>query len=227
MNKILYYLSELENNNNREWYLSHKEDLIIANLEFEAIVFELIEKIGLFDDSILFNDPKKLTFKLIRDTRFSADKSPYNPCFRANIGPKGKLFIPVGYFLQIKPNDRSFLGGGMFASMFKDATKMIRDYITVYGEEFQRIIDDKEFSTYYKILGDSLKKVPNGYDALHPQAEYLKNKSWYTEFAISDKVFINRQEFIETAAQQFKIMKPFNDFLNRALINFKLPIRQK
>lgn len=52
-----------------------------------------------------------LTFKLVRDTRFSRDKSPYNPAFRAHISSMGKLPIPVGYFIMIKPGNQSFLGG--------------------------------------------------------------------------------------------------------------------
>ena len=47
----------------------------------------------------------------------------------ASAAEKGKLPIPVGYFLAIKPNNQSFLGGGLFADVFRDATNMIRDYM--------------------------------------------------------------------------------------------------
>ena len=82
---ILKYLSELSYNNNREWYHEHKNDYKDANMQFEALLQELIFKIGKFDESILHNVPKDLTFKLVRDIRFSHDKSPYNPAFRAHI----------------------------------------------------------------------------------------------------------------------------------------------
>lgn len=65
---------------------------------------QLIYGIGEFDNSVLHNIPKELTFKLVRDTRFSHDKSPYNPSFRAHISSMGKLPIPVGYYIMIKPN---------------------------------------------------------------------------------------------------------------------------
>ena len=35
---------------------------------------------------------------------------------------------------MIKPGNQSFLGGGLFADMFKDATAMVRDYIAQNGE---------------------------------------------------------------------------------------------
>ena len=126
---ILNYLTELSAHNEREWYHAHKAEQKEANAEFELLLQELILRIGAFDGSILHNQPKDLTFKMVRDTRFSHDKSPYNPAFRAHISSKGKLPVPVGYYLMIKPGGQSFLGGGLFADMFKDATAMVRDHI--------------------------------------------------------------------------------------------------
>ena len=96
---IIDYLSALGMNNNREWYHANKKDYKKANDEFEELIQTLILEIGKFDGSILHNNPKDLTFKLVRDTRFSHDKSPYNPAFRAHISSRGKLPVPVGYYL--------------------------------------------------------------------------------------------------------------------------------
>ena len=71
---ILDYLTELSANNNREWYHEHKAENRVANTEFEALIGALILRIGEFDGSVLHNEPKNLTFKLVRDTRFSYDK---------------------------------------------------------------------------------------------------------------------------------------------------------
>ncbi|HHV08977.1 MAG TPA: DUF2461 domain-containing protein [Clostridiales bacterium] len=99
--------------------------------------------------------------------------SNYNPAFRAHISSKGKLPIPVGYYIKIQPGNRSFLGGGLFADMFKDATDMIRDSIAMHGDEWSKIINEKSFSeTFISVKGECLKNVPRGYDPLHPQAEY-------------------------------------------------------
>ena len=82
MSAILSYLRELGENNNREWYHSHKEAYKEANAQFEDLLQEMISRIGEWDGSISHNHPKDPTFKLVRDTRFSHDKSPYNPAFR-------------------------------------------------------------------------------------------------------------------------------------------------
>ena len=222
---IIEYLSALSQNNNREWYHANKEEYKRANAEFESLLQALMLEIGKFDSSILQNDPKNLTFKIVRDTRFSHDKSPYNPAFRAHISSKGKLPVPVGYYLMIKPGGQSFLGGGLFADMFKDATTMIRDHIAQNGQEWEDIIHDPEFEKYFTVQGTGLKNVPAGYDKDHPQAEYLKFKSWYLEYPLKDEELENAETFLIKAAKLFRIMKPFNDYLNHALADFQMPER--
>ncbi len=223
--RMIDYLSELQMNNNREWYHANKEAYKEANAAFEAFLQELILEIGKFDSSILHNSPKDLTFKLVRDTRFSHDKSPYNPAFRAHISAKGKLLVPVGYYVMIKPGGESFLGGGLFADMFKDATRMVRDYLVRNGEEWERILHEPEFKAIFTVQGSALKNVPAGYDKEHPQAEYLKYKSWYLEYPMQDEAFGDGDAVLAKAAEVFRIMKPFNDYLNRALEGFEMPAR--
>lgn len=222
---ILNYLTELSANNNRDWYHLHKEEYKEANEQFEALLQELILEIGKTDSSIMHNVPKDITFKLVRDTRFSNDKSPYNPAFRAHISSMGKLPVPVGYYIMIKPGDQSFLGGGLFADVFKDATTMIRDYIVKHPEEWDHIIHDDVFQKFFTVQGTSLKNVPSGYDKEHPQAEYLKFKSWYLEYQVKDTDFMDPQTFIPHAVEVFQAMKPFNDYINKALAGFQMPSR--
>ena len=222
---ILDYLTELSANNNREWYHAHKAEYQAANGQFEELIQALNVRIGDFDGSILGHAPRELTFKLVRDTRFSHDKSPYNPAFRAHISSMGKLPIPVGYYLMLKPGGQSFLGGGLFADMFKDATRTVRDYISKHGSEWEAIITAPSFQEHFTVGGSALKNVPAGYEKEHPQAEYLKYKSWYLEYPIQDKDLADSDLFLTKAADIFRLMKPFNDYLNSALIGFKMPAR--
>ena len=222
---ILDYLTQLSANNNREWYHAHKAEYQAANAQFEELIQALMLRIGEFDSSILGHAPKELTFKLVRDTRFSHDKSPYNPTFRAHISSMGKLPIPVGYYLMIKPGGQSFLGGGLFADMFKDATRMVRDYISEHGSEWEEIITAPSFQEHFTVGGSALKNVPAGYEKEHSQAEYLKYKSWYLEYPIQDEELTDGDLFLAKAADIFRLMKPFNDYLNNALTGFKMPAR--
>lgn len=224
MEKILRYLTELEMNNNREWFAATKKERAEANIQFEEFIQSLITKIGEKDESVAHNYARELTFKMVRDTRFSADKSPYNPSMRAHIASKGKLPIPVGYYVMIKPGNRSFLGGGLFADMFNNATTMIRDYIAEHGDELISIVESESFKRYFTVKGIALKNVPKGYDPNSPYAEWLKYKCIYLEYPIKDEDIL-KPNFIATATEIFLSMKPFNDFINDALKEFKMPER--
>ena len=221
---ILDFLKNLNANNTFIWMKDNKKNYELAKKEFENLLQEVISGIYKFDNSIKICPPKELMFKLNRDTRFSNDKSPYNPAFRAHISKNGKLPIPVGYFISIRPGN-SFLGGGLFAAMFNEATKSVREYIINNTNKFIEIIETKTFKENFAIEGEKLKKVPNGYDKDHKLAEYIKYKSWYIEYKIKDTVFLKPEEFIEKALVMFKFIKPFNDFLNKALKDFKMPER--
>lgn len=222
---MLDYLAELAANNDREWYHEHKKDREVATAQFEQLVQALIYGIGAFDKSVLHNVPKELTFKQVRDTRFSHDKSPYNPTFRAHISSKGKLPIPVGYYISVRPGGGTFLGGGLFADMFSSATAMVRDAIAAKPNEWAEAIGSAEFKKYFTVKGTALKNVPAGYDKENPQAEYIKFKSWYVEYFVPDADVLDSEKFLDTCIDLFKAMKPFNDFLNAALEGFQMPTR--
>ena len=224
--RIMLFLSDLAENNNKEWYHLHIDERKEAETEFEFFVEYLEKKILKFDKSISYYPPKKLTFKQVKDTRFIKEKSLYNPVFRAHIAPNGKQPIPVGYYICLGANKRSFIGGGLFADIFSDATHVIRDYIYDHEEEFYKIISDKVFKENFSVMGKKLKKVPKAYNSDSLTAEYLKNKNWYLEYRITDKEISDNENITDLIIGKFKIIKKFNDFLNFALVNFKMPERK-
>ena len=138
---ILDFLTDLSKNNTKEWMNQNKTAYKDAYNEFADLVQELIVRLSEDDPSIRYLNSRDLIFRLNRDTRFSHDKSPYNPSFRAHISSGGRVPVPVGYFINVTPED-IFLGGGLFASQFSDATGMVRDYIVKHGGELEQILKD-------------------------------------------------------------------------------------
>ncbi len=117
---IMEYLSALSMNNNREWYHANKDDYKKANAEFETLLQALMLEIGNLTAVFYITIRKDLTFKIVKEIPVSAMTNHHIiPAFRAHISSKGKLPVPVGYYLMIKPDNQSFLGGGLFADMFK------------------------------------------------------------------------------------------------------------
>lgn len=220
--KIFTYLTNLSENNDREWYHAHKHENQEAMAVFEQIVTEFCLEISRIENTPVYDNPKKLIFRLARDTRFSADKSPYNAAFWAHISPYGKNPIPIGYYICIEPDNRSNIICGLHTAALTDATKMVRNYIVDHGIDLKNILSDKKFSGYFSLLGESLKNIPKGYDPELPQAEYLKNKSWYVEKYFTDKEVLDIELFYQKIIEACRIAKPFKDFLNQALADFKM-----
>lgn len=221
---ILEFLTLLQKHNSLEWMQENKKLYQEAKGEFESLIGEMIVRISAYDQSVAWLSAKDLVFRLNRDTRFSKDKSPYNPSFRAHISSAGRLPIPAGYFICIKPGE-SILGGGVFATQFPDATTMVRDYLTGHGEAFLDVINSPDFQENFQVLGEKLKNVPRGYDKDHPLAEFLKHKSWDLEYAIRNAQFEDVDGFLDLSVDIFHKMKPFNDYLNQALASFTMPQR--
>lgn len=220
---MLKFLAELDANNSLEWMRCHKEQYLDAKNEFIQLIQELIFSIYEFDPSVIHLRAEDLIFRLNKDTRFSKDTTPYNASFRAHISSAGKKPIPAGYYISIKPSS-SFLGGGVFATQFPQATTMVRDYILQNSEEFQSLIGNEDFIANFVIEGDKLKNVPRGYEKEHPLVEYIKHKSWDIEYRISDKQLAESN--IDFVVEKFRLMKPLNDFLNHALKDFQMPERK-
>ncbi|MDR0416364.1 MAG: DUF2461 domain-containing protein [Propionibacteriaceae bacterium] len=214
------YLQELEANNNRTWYAAHRAERSGAEAEFEDLVSSLQQRVAKFVPGVLDHSAKSLTFRLQRDTRFAADKSPYNPCFRAHLGPAGKRSLQMGPYLSIRPGDRSFLGGGLFAAKFPDATRLVRDAIAAAPDRWAKLVA----ALPWPVRGETLKNVPRGYPADHPCAAHLKHKSWYVEVPVSDAE-LAAAGFLDAAVASYEAVHPLDEFLNGALSEFTLPPR--
>jgi len=65
--------------------------------------------------------------------------------------------------------------------------------------------------------------VPKIYNSESEVAEYLKHKSWYLEYKITDSEIIENENLLDMIVQKFMLMKDFNHFLNRALADFEMP----
>lgn len=222
LKKALGFLTALEANNSLEWMQAHRAQYLEAKNEFVLFLYGLIRAISDFDPAVAPLRAEELMFRLNRDTRFSKDKRPYNPAFRAHISPAGKQPFPAGYYVHVSPG-ASFLGGGVFASQFPEATSRVRDYLVTHAAAFESILAAESFAANFTIVGDKLKNVPQGYDKGHPLADYLKHKAWAVEYPLDDARLLEGD--VGFIAQKFAQMKPLNDFLNAALAGFTMPQR--
>jgi uncharacterized protein (TIGR02453 family) len=147
--KTFAFLSALKKHNDREWFLAHKPEYLDAKGEFEALVEELIGRIGAFDPTVKGLDPRKCAFRINRDTRFSKDKSPYKTNMGAHIGAAANKFQErAGYYIHVEPGN-CFLGGGAYMPS-SPWLKAIRNAIAEDGKFFRRLITAPAFKKPWK-----------------------------------------------------------------------------
>lgn len=212
---LLPYLRDLQANNVREWFHETKAQRESCAAVFESLLQQLILEAGRLDPAVLLLQPGALQYKMQRDTRFSKDKSPYTPAFRAHIGAAGKKPIPAGYYIHLQPGC-SFIGAGLCTDQLSGATALIRARIAAHPAEWERMLARLE----RPLLGHKLKRVPAGFDAEATQAEYLKHKSWYMEYPLTDSMVEDADVLLTEAARAFAAMHPLNAFINAATQGF-------
>ncbi|MDR2425102.1 MAG: DUF2461 domain-containing protein [Prevotellaceae bacterium] len=201
--KVFTFLSELEINNNREWFAQNKqrfEDVKQNVLEF---VGNLIAKINAFDPSIGDLPANKTLFRIYRDTRFSSNKEPYKTNLGAVIVPVGyrSIWSYPAYYLHLK-NNECFVSMGVYMPD-SASLKKIRSAIDSDFEQFEAIMRriEPDFGAMSREEG-ALQRVPAGFSKDSPAAEYLKLKHFYVFKPFSNRD-VTKKDFLDKIAALF------------------------
>jgi uncharacterized protein (TIGR02453 family) len=216
METTLMFLKQLAKNNTKEWFDVNRKTYEASKAEFEIIVKSVIDKSLLFDNKLAGLEPKKCLFRINKDVRFSKDKSPYKLNMGASINPGGKKSEIPGYYIHIEPG-KCFLAGGSYMPM-PDMLAAIRQEIDYNTADFKKILNAKDFKTYFKELSqdDKLKTAPKGYPKDHPELNLLQHKNFIMYHPIKDEAVLNKN-FPTYAAKVFKAMLPMNEFLRACM----------
>ena len=215
----LAFLGELKANNDRGWFTEHKPEYQAAYADFFDTVVQQLAAVSVFDPDIASShlDPKSCIMRIIRDIRFSKEKSPYKTNFFAFINKGGRKSHWGGYYLHLEPG-ASFAGGGIYMPE-PPVLEETRREIDGHFKEWQTIIAEKEFTALFPegvLPSGKLKRPPKGYESSNPAVEYLKFKGYYTQRFFSDQE-VTAPGFSKELAETYRTVQPLVQFLNRAL----------
>jgi uncharacterized protein (TIGR02453 family) len=215
MKDVLRFLSELKENNNKEWFDQNRERYQESRKKVMFLSELINHEIARFDPEIGILDPKDCVFRIFRDVRFSGDKTPYKTNMGSFIAKGGRKSISAGYYIHIEPG-ASFVGGGSYCPP-ADALKAIRTEIFDHPEEFKSLISSKSFRQIYpEMYDDKLKTAPKGFPKDFQEIDLLKYKSFAFTSRIKDSVLVS-ENYIERIVLALKELDPVNRFLNEAL----------
>ena len=214
----LKFLKDLKKNNNKPWFDAHRKEYEAAKTDFTAFIQSVIDKHADNDPSIKPIVAKDCMFRINRDIRFSKDKSPYKTNMGAYINRGGKKSIFGGYYFHCEPG-QCFVGGGLWMPMPAELNK-VRQEIDYNFADFKKIVASKKFKSVFKDLSRDkeyvLSRVPKGYEATNPAAEYLKLKSFVASTSFADADLTSKQ-LLKKTVMVFETIRPLIDFVNSSI----------
>lgn len=221
MKEILQFLRELSCNNNREWFAANKQRYQVVLGKWHAFCEELIHAIGQYDPDVAGLTLRDCTYRIYRDTRFSNDKSPYKTHFGVFLSKGGKKSMHSGYYFHIGTGeDQEYPHGHMIAAgnycYDPQAIKILREDICYGWDEFKESVLAKADPSFEIDMEGALKKVPKEFDSAAPYADFMRLKSFTMVTKVTDD-FILQPQLVERLARLFQTVKPFNDYVNRAV----------
>lgn len=205
----LDFLKSLKANNNRDWFNENKAIFEAEQKKIKGFYNSVMEQLKTHD---LIENVK--IFRIYRDVRFSADKTPFKPHFAGHfIRATNKL--RGGYYLRIRPGE-SFLAGGFWEPNKEDLARIRKEFETD-AAEIRAIVNAPDFKKYFeKLQGDAVKSAPRGFDKNHPNIDLIRLKQFIVTHEFTDEEVL-APNFLAEVVTSFVAMRPYLDYMSDVL----------
>jgi uncharacterized protein (TIGR02453 family) len=221
--EALRFLRGLKRNNRREWF---EERRSVYEREVKQPMIALVERItaGMADYAPAHvRPPSKCIFRIYRDTRFSADKSPYKTHLGAWWARNGlEKTSGGGYYIHIGADEFVIAAGAYMPA--KEQTLAIRRHLLEHHGEFHRILSDRSLMRLFKVHDPmALSRPPKGFCAEHPAIEWIKWRQWGVTAHLPAEEALN-PNLVSAIEKRFRLAAPLVEFLNAP---FAEPVRAR
>jgi len=212
--EALMFLRGLKRNNRREWFQPRKE---IFETMLKAPMMQLVEAVNselleFAPDHI--NDPKKAVYRIYRDTRFSADKTPYKTHIAA-IFPHRALqkHSSAGFYFHVTEKSIGIAAGAYMPG--PDELRAVRTWLADNHAEFRKAARRPE-KLVGKLEGSTVSRVPKGFAAGHPAEDLIKMKQWLYWVELDGKL-ATTPKLLGELVKRFRAAAPVIAMLNAPL----------
>jgi uncharacterized protein (TIGR02453 family) len=213
---MVQFFRSLKRNNRREWFQPRKH---LFDQHIKAPMLELVTAIN--TDMAKFapeyvTEPKNAVFRIYRDTRFSADKTPYKSHAAASFSRRGTGRLGTGGFYFSVSHEEIEVSAGVWHPE-RDVMLLVRNHIADTHEELSRLLADKKTNLAGELKGDALSRSPKGFDPSHPAAGFIKMKDWVFDVRL-DANLVTTPKLHGAIVERFRAMAPVLAYLNRPLL---------
>jgi uncharacterized protein (TIGR02453 family) len=216
--EALAFFKDLAENNNREWFEAHKRvylDRVVSPAQ--QFVVALGERLHELSSDVRYDTRTNGTgsiSRIYRDTRFSADKTPYKTHLGMYFGVAGsKRDQGGGYFVHL-----DVTGGVIYTGVHgftKPQLEAFRQAVLdeTRGASLEAAIAEVTQSGVYTIGGETLKRVPAGYNPYHPRAHLLRYTALYAHSPRIDPEVVTSPQLIDVCYAHCWAMLPLHLWL--------------
>ena len=211
------FLRDLRKNNDRDWLEENRDryerDVRDPALRFVTGFAAPLRRIS----PHLVADARPTggsLFRIHRDVRFSADKRPYKTHLGVQFRHEaGRDAHAPGLYLHLEPGN-AFAAAGVWRPA-RAALAEIRDALDEDPATWRRVTTSRRFRNHWALDGESLKRVPRGYDPEHELSEDLKRKEFVAVTGLRERE-VCAPEFPERLQRAWQTAVPFLRFLTSA-----------
>jgi uncharacterized protein (TIGR02453 family) len=212
----LRFLRALKRNNNRDWFKARKDEY---EKSVRGPMVEVIERLAAdfrrFAPELVVS-PQKSLYRIYRDTRFSANKTPYKTHIAANFPWRG---LPkhegAGLYFHVSP-DEIWIGGGMYAPQTSQL-QAVREHIAGNHRRLRSIVESAAFKrTIGALEGEQLHRVPRGFPKDHAASDLLRYRQFLAGRELAPAVATTAR-FYPSLVDTFRVVVPLIRFLNEPL----------
>lgn len=215
--EALKFLRALARNNRREWFQPRKE---IFDETLKAPMHAVIAAIN---DAMLefapenIHPPQKCMMRIYRDTRFSADKTPYKKHISAWWARDGLEKTSGGGFYFHLSAKELVIAAGVYMPE-REQLLAIRTYLLDHYEEMHRIMQNKILRRLMsEFSGQRLTRPPKGFPKDHPAMDLLLCRQWGVEATLPAEAAL-KPTLLREIVTRFRAAAPMVELLNRPLM---------
>jgi uncharacterized protein (TIGR02453 family) len=212
--QALAFLRSLKRNNRREWFQPRKE---IFETQLKAPMVQLVEAINaeLLDfapDHI--TDPKKAVYRIYRDTRFSADKTPYKTHIAAIFPHHGlEKHSSAGFYFHLTAKSVGIAAGAYMPG--PDELRAVRMWLAENHAAFRKVSRQPQ-KLLGKLEGSTVTRMPKGFAAGHPAEDLIRMKQWLYWVELDAKLATSPR-LLPELVKRFRAAAPVIAMLNSPL----------
>jgi uncharacterized protein (TIGR02453 family) len=217
--EALKFLRGLKRNNRREWFDARKE---IYERELKLPMLTVIEAINAALAAFApehVRPAQKSMFRIYRDTRFSADKSPYKSHVAAWWSRAGlEKTSGGGFYFHVAPTEVVIAAGVYMPE--REQLQAIRNFLMEHHDEVRRLLNDSKLRRTMKAFdGEALTRPPKGFPKDHPAMDLLLCRQWGVTAHLPAEVAL-KPTLVKEVASRFRLAAPLVEALNRPLLGY-------